>query len=83
MGAAVVMSVEDGGVTVVVDRVSWLSEVVRWGRRNGEDGDVDVGCKSKKDAHNAIGICRKIKSFALPPFVPLAAAQTQPEPNQY
>ncbi|GKC19227.1 hypothetical protein Tco_1021377 [Tanacetum coccineum] len=25
-------------------RVSWLSEVVRWGRRNGEDGDVDVGC---------------------------------------
>ncbi|GKE95720.1 hypothetical protein Tco_1580575 [Tanacetum coccineum] len=40
MGAAV----EDGGVTVVVDRVSWLSEVVRWGRRNGEDGDVDVGC---------------------------------------
>ncbi|GKB33997.1 hypothetical protein Tco_0873398 [Tanacetum coccineum] len=39
-----------GGVTVVVDlwwkrgRVSWLSEVVRWWRRNGEDGDVDVGC---------------------------------------
>ncbi|GJW80105.1 gag-pol polyprotein [Tanacetum coccineum] len=38
-----------GGVTVVVDlwwkrgRVSWLSEVVRWWRRNGEDGDVDVG----------------------------------------
>ncbi|GJR72344.1 hypothetical protein Tco_0084709 [Tanacetum coccineum] len=25
-------------------RVSWLSEVVRWWRRNGEDGDVDVGC---------------------------------------
>ncbi|GJZ57494.1 hypothetical protein Tco_0612988 [Tanacetum coccineum] len=25
-------------------RVSWLSEVVRWGLRNGEDGDVDVGC---------------------------------------
>ncbi|GKA89610.1 hypothetical protein Tco_0811422 [Tanacetum coccineum] len=25
-------------------RVSWLLEVVRWGRRNGEDGDVDVGC---------------------------------------
>ncbi|GJV42735.1 putative reverse transcriptase domain-containing protein [Tanacetum coccineum] len=38
------------GKRVVVDlwwkrgRVSWLSEVVRWWWKNGEDGDGDVGC---------------------------------------